>query len=260
MSRNRFKLFEGGIVDVEDSFQNFNTPNKFIVAQIAIQEEQNGRTKDGYAPSEFDKVKTSVLVDSRLWKMMSRLDQAGLVMHEYLYNFHRSFGEKDSTKVRQINALAFSKDFAQRTQKEVEQLLKEIGYDYKVLYAKINNYSKQTTFSLWSDLVNFYRHESQFPDDKNTYAFNEYNFSGHINGNQILEKMKFKDDNGYLHSVTLKLPSVTLVSNNNDFNMQARYNQKIIIEFTDSLKGTVTIQECSFLNLKLNTGLMNCFY
>ena len=44
------------------------------------------------------------IIDQDLWKRLSSTHKAGLLIHEYLYSYFAHLGEKDSRKVRLLNA------------------------------------------------------------------------------------------------------------------------------------------------------------
>lgn len=124
-----FRTVPGGVVAIPDSDHHFIPPTGCAVIQIAIQYELNGQTTHGYYPMEFDAVATEVLIDSRLWERLSKRDQAGLIAHEYLYNFHRSFGESTSVRTRKINAAIFEEAFPASAD-QFSIFMRRLGYDF----------------------------------------------------------------------------------------------------------------------------------
>jgi len=47
-------------------------------------------------------------VNKALWDALSARDQAGMIMHEVIYEHFSKLGEEDSRKARKLNALLFS--------------------------------------------------------------------------------------------------------------------------------------------------------
>lgn len=53
------------------------------------------------------------IIDESFWQKLSPISQAGLIMHEIIYEHFYKLGEKDSVKARTFNAYLFSPDFKQ---------------------------------------------------------------------------------------------------------------------------------------------------
>lgn len=87
------------LIDIEDSKHIVLPRNKDCsIQQIAIY------NKNKKASKEF-------VIDKTLWDHMNATNQAGLILHELIYQHFSRLGEKDSIKARQINAFLFDKDF-----------------------------------------------------------------------------------------------------------------------------------------------------
>lgn len=86
--------------EVKDSFHAIEPiSDKCKVMQIAILQE---------VPLQKEK---PFIIRLDLWKQMSELDQAGLVMHELLYQHFSRLGLTDSRKVRVINRMLLTQSF-----------------------------------------------------------------------------------------------------------------------------------------------------
>jgi len=62
-----------------------------------------------------------------LWVQLSPTDKAGLIIHEYLYYYFSELGQKDSRKIRQLNAwLMAQKEWNTETKKEYQKLIQNL--------------------------------------------------------------------------------------------------------------------------------------
>lgn len=55
------------------------------------------------------------LVDKKTWNKISTYQQAGLVLHEIIYEHFSKLGEKDSIKARKLNAFIFKNEPTQKS-------------------------------------------------------------------------------------------------------------------------------------------------
>ena len=102
MEKNSF-VENAKLIDIEDSKHIVLPRNKdCTIQQIAIYNKNKKSSK------EF-------VVDKTLWDQMNTTNQAGLILHELIYQHFSRLGEKDSIKARQINAFLFDKDFQKVT-------------------------------------------------------------------------------------------------------------------------------------------------
>jgi len=89
-------IFKEGIVleDIKDS-KHLSIAKDCSLKQMAIKKKlANGNER--------------YIIDQDLWKKLSSTHKAGLLIHEYLYSYFAHLGEKDSRKVRLLNAWIMS--------------------------------------------------------------------------------------------------------------------------------------------------------
>ena len=67
---------------------------------------------------------TTFLFDEDNWKQLDALNKAALIMHEIIYDHLYKLGERNSVKVRKMNALLFSNNFNKKQFWELIQDLK----------------------------------------------------------------------------------------------------------------------------------------
>ncbi|KYG61622.1 hypothetical protein AZI86_18130 [Bdellovibrio bacteriovorus] len=85
------------LTDIKDSKHLFTPKEKDCsVQQIAIR-----RKEKGLEGKRF-------IVDETLWNQLSPRGQAGLIMHEVIYEHLYKLGEEDSVRARKLNAYLFS--------------------------------------------------------------------------------------------------------------------------------------------------------
>lgn len=85
------------LTDIQDSKHLFTPKEKGCsVQQIAIR-----RKEKGLEGKRF-------IVDEVLWNSLSPRGQAGLIMHEVIYEHLYKLGEEDSVRARKLNAYLFS--------------------------------------------------------------------------------------------------------------------------------------------------------
>lgn len=96
MSATEFKK-DVALVDIPDSQHLFKPADKNCsIQQIAIR-----RREAGLDGKRF-------IVDESLWNQLSARGQAGLIMHEVIYEHFAKLGEADSVRARKLNAYIFS--------------------------------------------------------------------------------------------------------------------------------------------------------
>jgi hypothetical protein len=87
------------LVDVQDSKHLFTPSDKNCkLKQIALRR------------SEIVSTQKRFVIDETFWNQMATVSQAGLVMHELVYEHFFKLGETDSVKARTMNAYLFSPD------------------------------------------------------------------------------------------------------------------------------------------------------
>lgn len=69
------------------------------------------------------------LIDRNLYEQMDSLNQAGLILHEVLFREAVGYGHKNSVLLRRLLAHLSSRQFSQRTDKEVYLLFKNANFD-----------------------------------------------------------------------------------------------------------------------------------
>lgn len=89
------------LVDVPDSLHTFVPKNKNCqLKQLAIR-------KSFVLAGE-----KRFIIDEELWKNLDSYQQAGLILHEIIYEHFLQLGEENSIKVRKFNAYLFSQQFS----------------------------------------------------------------------------------------------------------------------------------------------------
>ncbi|MES2801824.1 MAG: hypothetical protein V4654_04985 [Bdellovibrionota bacterium] len=100
LSESEFKQ-NAKLVDINDSEHLF-LPKDCVLQQAAIR--KNVTTKN----------EKTFLFDEDNWNQLDALNKAVLIMHEIIYDHLYKLGERNSIKVRKINALLFSKNFSKK--------------------------------------------------------------------------------------------------------------------------------------------------
>jgi hypothetical protein len=87
------------LVDVQDSKHLFTPSDKNCkLKQIALRRAEAASTQKRF------------VIDETFWNQMAPVSQAGLLMHELVYEHFFKLGETDSVKARTMNAYVFSPD------------------------------------------------------------------------------------------------------------------------------------------------------
>lgn len=89
------------LVDINDSEHLF-LPKDCVLQQAAIRKNISAKNEKLFLFDEYN------------WNKLDPLNKASLVMHEIIYDHLYKLGERNSLKVRKINALLFSKDFSSK--------------------------------------------------------------------------------------------------------------------------------------------------
>ena len=96
-----------GVIEINDDSSRVLVPQNCLVLQVAVQ------VNDG-APR--------IYFNETLFEKMNHVNQAALIMHEYLYRDQiQNWGETDSTKARLINASLFDEHLASMTPAEANR-------------------------------------------------------------------------------------------------------------------------------------------
>jgi hypothetical protein len=103
------------LVDVKDSNHLFEpTDKRCQLKQIAI---RRNITSDN---------QKRFIVSLNYWKQMQAVHQAGLLMHEMIYEHFFQLGENDSVKARAFNAFLFSPDFEKANPDDLWKFIKNL--------------------------------------------------------------------------------------------------------------------------------------
>ena len=100
MPFEEFHLDTGGVVQINDTAAKIIPNEKCLIAQIAVQ--------SPIANSTHKKVD----IDGRLFAKMDNINQAALILHEWIYKIALDRGQTDSSAARQAVAMAFDSTFA----------------------------------------------------------------------------------------------------------------------------------------------------
>lgn len=113
MIESRWKLIDNASFrDVPDSFE-IALPEGCHLEQLAIQQEIEG--------------KTQIHISKKLWDQLNPLNQAGLLLHEIIYEHFIALGEKNSIKARKFNAFLFSKEIETNTKGQYQNFVRDLG-------------------------------------------------------------------------------------------------------------------------------------
>lgn len=115
ISETEFKK-EIALENIEDSNHLFGPKDKKCsLQQIAIRRHEAGL--DG----------KRFLVDEELWNRLSPRGQAGLILHEVVYEHLYKLGEEDSVRARKLNAYYFSNKAFADSQDSYWRLVKDLN-------------------------------------------------------------------------------------------------------------------------------------
>lgn len=99
------------LTDINDS-EHLVLPKDCQLKQAAIRKNSTAKNEKLF------------LFDNDNWQEMDSLNKAALIMHEIIYDHFYKLGERNSIKVRKVNALLFSKNFNKKQFWELIQDLK----------------------------------------------------------------------------------------------------------------------------------------
>lgn len=104
------------LTDIKDSKHLFEPKDKNCsVQQITIRRKEKGL--DG----------KRFIVDETLWNQLSPRGQAGLILHEVVYEHLFKLGEEDSVRTRKLNAYLFSNKVFADSQDSYWRFIKELN-------------------------------------------------------------------------------------------------------------------------------------
>lgn len=104
------------LADIKDAKQILKPKDKACkIEQIAI--------RRNFAINESSRF----IIDEVLWKKLDARNQAGLLLHEIIYEHFYKLGEKDSLKARELVAYLFSDDAFKAKASDYKKILEKMG-------------------------------------------------------------------------------------------------------------------------------------
>ncbi|MCB0367695.1 MAG: hypothetical protein H6624_12445 [Bdellovibrionaceae bacterium] len=109
-SRLRF-IDNANFRDVKDSFE-LTIPKGCKLEQLAIQRDEGGLRL--------------IHISKSLWEKLSKEHQAGLLLHEIVYEHFLFLGETDSVKARKFNSFVSAKDFKTLPKEKYQKFVRSL--------------------------------------------------------------------------------------------------------------------------------------
>lgn len=134
---NRLDLLEK--IDPKNAVHYKSRGKNLLQTMKLLEEVTLSRTNDSFevarpakckavqlALHHFKDGKTEFVFNKELWEKMDALTQAGLVLHEVIYEQFYLLGEKNSKKARALNALIFSSNFHEMDSNIYQKFLRDL--------------------------------------------------------------------------------------------------------------------------------------